>query len=148
MGGVDVGFDRPPLPLDGDPSDVRRARDWAALACHEIARSDLIECTRLAVSELVTNAQRHGAPPIVLWLTGTVEEPRFEVHDGSPRLPVERVAGEHESSGRGLLLVARASTAWGVETGADGKAVWFTPARELAAPDALQFVTDGGGARR
>jgi len=143
-----VPFDRPPLRLSDDPSSVRLARTWAAQACHEMARSELADCARLGVSELVTNAQRHGAPPIELRLTGTCDAPRFEVRDGSPRLPVERTAAAHESSGRGLFLVARAAVAWGVETRADGKTVWFSPAAELAAPDALQFVTDGGGARR
>lgn len=121
-----------------------------------IGRPDLTECAEVGVSELVTNALLHGEPPIRLQLRGTSEHPRIEVSDTSTVAPqpgsaaggidldafdldafdsgnvaeldVTALAG----FGRGLGIVARASTAWGTVIEEDGKTVWFEPAAEFA----------------
>ncbi len=54
----------------------------------DIGAPDLVECAELGVTELVTNALLHGEPPIHMWLRGTHEHPRVEVHDGSTEPPV------------------------------------------------------------
>ena len=102
--------------------------------CHDIGRSDLVECAELGVSELVTNALLHAAPPLTVRVRGTREHPRVEVRDGSVDLPVmpgSEAQAEDDlllTFGRGLSIVARCSAAWGVEVEEDGKIVWFVPA--------------------
>jgi anti-sigma regulatory factor (Ser/Thr protein kinase) len=77
---------------------------------------------RLLISELVTNAFRHGMPPISL---------RLELHDSRLRVEVCDAGGGRPrrrpdpgpDGGWGLLLVARAADRWGV---ADGSTrIWF-----------------------
>lgn len=124
------------LDLADGPRSVPEARRWAAEACRRLGREDLLDTAELAVSELVTNAVVHGAPPARLMLAGDAAHPRFEVADASPVVPLwpRPVAANEElaSSGRGLDLVARASAAWGVRSSADGKVMWCEPATELS----------------
>ena len=80
----------------------------------------------LLASELVTNALLYAPGTISLHI---VEEPgcyRIGVSDGNPT-PVEpRHVGLEATSGRGLALVERLSSSWGVDVHEpDGKEVWF-----------------------
>jgi anti-sigma regulatory factor (Ser/Thr protein kinase) len=115
---------------------VQDARRWVVGLCHDIARSDILECAELGVSELVTNALLHAEPPLSVRVRGTHEHPRVEVRDGSldlPQMPTDGPADEDDlllTFGRGLSIVARCSAAWGVELERDGKIVWFVPATE------------------
>ena len=107
-----------------------------------IGRHDLVEPAQLAVSELVTNALIHAAPPYFVRVLGTVAHPRIEVLDTSP-VPPRRAAVAPEvddvddfnliTFGRGLDLVAMMSRRWGSDLGHDGKnkTVWFEPSAEL-----------------
>ena len=84
----------------------------------------------LVLSELLTNAQRHGRVP------GREVETRFlrlnegdgvrlEVHDTSPRRPVPGAPDPYACEGRGLLLVAGVADRWGVtDRNGPGKTVW------------------------
>jgi hypothetical protein len=115
--------------------------------CHDIGRDDLVECAELGVSELVTNALLHAVPPLTVRVRGTAEHPRVEVHDGSPEPPMMPSTGEAEDDdllltfGRGLGIVARCSTAWGVDLEEDGKTVWFTPATQPGGDPVEGLVT-------
>ena len=75
--------------------------------------------------ELVSNAVRHGDPPVelILALHGSAVE--ITVSDASP-LPARRLpyrSGVSER-GLGLRLVAQLSREWGQQPDADGKSVW------------------------
>ncbi|WP_395690648.1 ATP-binding protein [Nocardioides sp.] len=115
---------------------MQDARRWVVGTCHDIGRTELVECAELGVSELVTNALLHGSPPLTVRVRGTWEHPRVEVRDGSRDLPVmpdETPPDEGDlllTFGRGLSIVARCSTAWGVSVEEDGKVVWFVPAAQ------------------
>ena len=93
------------------PAEARRAVRQALVAWR---LPSLVDAVVLAVSELVTNAVRHGRPPVALVLrrsrTGEVS---VDVHDGSPSEPVAPgvPAGEQAESGRGLQIVDAVSGA-------------------------------------
>lgn len=103
-----------------------RAREFLRAAhCPEHAAQVLDEAL-LLVSETVTNAVRHGAPPVVIAVDCEgASGMRVRVRDSSPARPRPREAGLLDESGRGLQLVDLLSDDWGVETGPDGKTVWF-----------------------
>jgi anti-sigma regulatory factor (Ser/Thr protein kinase) len=131
-----VPLNRPALSLGSGPRGVQDARRWVVETCHDIGRDDLAECAELGVSELVTNALLHAVPPLTVRVRGTAEHPRVEVHDGSSEPPMMPTAGDAEDDdllltfGRGLGIVARCATAWGVDLEEDGKTIWFTPATQ------------------
>ena len=119
--------------LPDGPQAPARARglisDWVG---GELGR-DTIEDIKLLVSEVVTNAVRHpsGAGPIELKVTlrrGTV---RVEVLDPGGEgfaKPAVSTPPPDALGGRGLLIVDRVATSWGVDSGRPTR-VWF----ELAA---------------
>lgn len=83
-------------------------------------RDDMLLC----VSELATNALRHGVPPgrgyrlrLLVFEDATV---RVEVHDSGPGL--SRMA--ERPPGLGLTIVAALADAWGALPRAPGKIVW------------------------
>jgi len=129
-----VPLNRPALSLGSGPRGVQDARRWVVQTCRDIGRSDLVECAELGTSELVTNALLHALPPLSVRVRGTREHPRIEVRDGSTEVPVMPGSDPHDDDdllltfGRGLTIVARCSTAWGVDVEVDGKTVWFSPA--------------------
>ena len=131
-------LNRPALSLGSGPRGVQDARRWVVDTCRDIDRAELVECAELGVSELVTNALLHAEPPLSVRVRGTREHPRIEVRDGSIEPPLMPSAETHDEDdllltfGRGLSIVARCSTAWGVVLEEDGKVVWFTPAAQAA----------------
>lgn len=68
------------------------------------AREQLDEA-QLVVSELVTNAVRHGRTRCRLRLTAHQDEVTVEVTDSGPGAPVRGEPEARRESGRGLLLV-------------------------------------------
>lgn len=80
----------------------------------------------LAASELVANAVEHAAPPAWLAVRMCPESVVLEVRDGSPDRPLPQRPVPNSPRGRGLLLVERAMTGWGVHQGPAAKVVWCT----------------------
>jgi anti-sigma regulatory factor (Ser/Thr protein kinase) len=114
------------LILQMDDRAPRRARQFLREAhCPEHNASVLDEAV-LLLSELVTNAMRHGAPPITAEVTcrGT-SGMQVRVSDGNPAAPTARDAGPGDQSGRGVGIVDMLSDAWGVDPTPNGKTVWF-----------------------
>ena len=81
----------------------------------------------LLVTEVATNALRHGGPGVDLWLRRVAEGGlRVEIVDGrAESLPRLRTPGADDEGGRGLLLVSGLARAWGSERLSAGKCVWF-----------------------
>jgi anti-sigma regulatory factor (Ser/Thr protein kinase) len=103
------------------------ARAWVATRLPRVSQ-EVTEDVLLLVSELVTNAVRHGSPDIVIGVSVLPGRVRVEVHDGSDALPVVP-AGQpsvERPTGRGLLIVSVTATDWGVDrvAGRPGKTVW------------------------
>ena len=110
--------------LDPLPAQVRHARE---LARDTLATWGLTECSEtveLLVSELVTNAVRHGAGDIGLRLirTGSL---LCEVRDDGYDLPNLRGTDLTAENGRGLQLVTALAERWGAQRTPTGKVVWF-----------------------
>ncbi|MEN8649510.1 ATP-binding protein [Streptomyces sp. 21So2-11] len=82
----------------------------------------------LCVSELATNAVRHGVPvggAFLLKVGADARCVRVECHDAGRRLPRVRHPDHDEQGGRGLLLVDAVASRWGVGERPFGKFVWF-----------------------
>ena len=83
------------------------------------------ETLALLLTEAVTNARRHGGPPVeleVTWLAGTA---RLVVRSGGPRFRWHGPPPARGEGGWGLVLVDRMSDRWGIKHDADGNEVWL-----------------------
>lgn len=86
----------------------------------------------LLVSELVSNAIQHGAPPVTLTihLTAARDRVRVEVRDANPQLP-PAAAQDHSTTGehgRGLQIIQALATASGSQATDEtngSKTSWF-----------------------
>jgi anti-sigma regulatory factor (Ser/Thr protein kinase) len=119
------------------PEAVAKARCLVRETLTEWGMSALADDAELIVSELVTNAIRHGAAPVILALS--VIGPNAlagTVADGGPDLPhlYRREPGLDATSGRGLAIVRALVNRWGVwpDSGGIGKTAWFTLTTEHA----------------
>jgi len=113
--------------VGSDPREVSRVRHavTTALGSWGVAVDDR-DVVALLTSELVTNAIRHGRPPVSLRAALRGDAVRVSVDDGSRHepVPVEDTAWD-ASGGRGLHLVESLSDRWGVSVNGVGKQVWF-----------------------
>ena len=112
------------LELEPEPSTPRAVR-------REFTRMfeghPCLEVLLLCLSEVVTNAVLHARTPLSVTVSvsdadGTV---RVEVADQSHVQPVRRRFAEVSPTGRGLHLLDRLTTDWGIEPSLSGKTVWF-----------------------
>jgi anti-sigma regulatory factor (Ser/Thr protein kinase) len=102
------------------------ARAWVAEHATGLP-AHVVQDALLVVSELVTNAVRHGRPDIVVSMRPTADGVRVAVQDAGPELPAAaRAAAPDMPSGRGLLIVEATAARWGVEAQrpGPGKTVW------------------------
>ncbi|MEV5960013.1 SpoIIE family protein phosphatase [Streptomyces sp. NPDC051987] len=109
--------------LVGDQTAARSARHLAARQLTDWGLAEVVDATELIVSELVTNAVRHGSGHITLRLIRH-QVLTCEVFDSSACAPRLRSACTHDENGRGLFLVAQLSRRWGFRTVPGGKVVW------------------------
>jgi anti-sigma regulatory factor (Ser/Thr protein kinase) len=116
------------LRLPRHPRSVSRARE--ALHANIGLPGEPGETAALLLSELVTNALRHGSPPgreIAVTLRCAEGLLRLEVEDAGEALPRFCGAALDDECGRGLALVAALADDWGVgPRQGPGKRVWVT----------------------
>lgn len=104
----------------------REARSFLTVrACRAHVPPEAMQTAALLVSELVTNALRHGAPPLSMTVGCARSWLVVEVSDASATLPVERHTDAWAEGGRGLPLVSALSSQWGAARTAAGKVTWF-----------------------
>jgi two-component sensor histidine kinase len=112
------------LPTD-DTASAKARRFLMAARC-PVHNTSVLDEALLMVSELVTNAVSHGAPPITVKVSCEESEGMVvRVSDGSDRIPKPAEPEPHAENGRGLFLVDVLSSRWGVEPTEEGKEVWF-----------------------
>ncbi|MGH3310019.1 MAG: ATP-binding SpoIIE family protein phosphatase [Streptomyces sp.] len=114
--------------LAAEPRSVARARELTRDQLADWNLDPIADTAELLVSELVTNALRHGAGDIRirLLLDRTLV---CEVWDAGLVQPRRRRAHVTDEGGRGLQLVGLLSTGWGSRRTHRGKTVWFELAR-------------------
>ena len=113
------------LELSSDPAAGARARRAVEPLLGHRLRAEEASDILLLVTELVTNAVRHGTGATLLLTARRVADAlRVEVHnDGSSGTPEPTTGGP--DGGWGLQLVEGVASAWG-RSAADGRTlVWF-----------------------
>jgi PAS domain S-box-containing protein len=110
--------------LDPNPRSVARARELTRDCLVSWGLEELVDTTELLVSELVTNALRHGMGDIRLRLLRD-RTLVCEVWDNALVQPRRRRARDTDEGGRGLQLVSLLSQSWGSRRTHRGKTVWF-----------------------
>jgi two-component sensor histidine kinase len=100
------------------------ARAFVRTCWSGLENADTIDAIALCVSELVTNALDHATPPYELRVARDCGRLRVEVADATARPPVLKPLSLTAHRGRGIFLVERIATKWGVEPTTAGKTVW------------------------
>jgi anti-sigma regulatory factor (Ser/Thr protein kinase) len=113
------------LEVDAAPGEVRRARVFARDTLRAWQEPEgLADAAQLAVSELVTNAVRYGAAPLIVQLSRHDDGIVVEVADDGAGTPRRRWLRPYDDAGRGLVVVAGVAAAWGARSRGKGKVVW------------------------
>ncbi|MGZ4478167.1 MAG: SpoIIE family protein phosphatase [Nocardioidaceae bacterium] len=104
---------------------VHKARRAASRALRDWALPQwLVDDVTLVVSEMVTNALRHGRPPVSLRLRRARSSLVLEVWDGAAFLPRRLRPTPEDEGGRGVQLMALLADRWGARPLSTGKATW------------------------
>jgi anti-sigma regulatory factor (Ser/Thr protein kinase) len=114
------------LTLPSEPSSVAEARTQVLGALTPELDAERLETVRLLISELVTNAVRHGGRDAPVELHASWNSClRVEVMDrGEGFQPTPRSGPVDEPGGFGLFLVGALADRWGVTTD-HCTTVWF-----------------------
>ncbi|WP_328470690.1 ATP-binding protein [Actinoplanes sp. NBC_00393] len=109
------------LPLDNQAPGWSRRAVTAVLRSWGLHEPDWTADACAVVSELVTNAVRHGGGSIALDLEAHGRDVVVSVSDGSPVLP--RPRPPDETGGLGLVLIDSLTVRWYAQPHHDGKRV-------------------------
>jgi anti-sigma regulatory factor (Ser/Thr protein kinase) len=89
--------------LDSEEAPVRTARRHTIQALNDWQLAEHTDSAILLVSEIVTNAFNHGAPPVLLQLSAQAGALQVAVSDACPTLPERRESGEDGGFGLGII---------------------------------------------
>jgi anti-sigma regulatory factor (Ser/Thr protein kinase) len=117
------------LDVECGPQGPAQARRAVADCATRLGFGEVVDDLLLVVSELVTNAVRHGAPPVRLEVLADADVVHVAVGDGAPALPRGRDADDQAEGGRGMVLVEMLTREHGVDPQPPGKTVWASVTR-------------------
>lgn len=124
--GLNAG--RQELMLVAEPKAVRHGRAWLSALAGDVVTASRLSDLELVVTEVVTNAIRHGSPGGAVRLAAT-PKPEFlcvQVTDEGPGLvPSPGAMASDENGGFGLFIVERLTRRWGVTRENRQTRVWF-----------------------
>ncbi|MFD5569093.1 SpoIIE family protein phosphatase [Streptomyces cadmiisoli] len=117
-----------------EPAAVSGMRDAVSEKLDEWGLTELGFSVELVLSELITNAIRHGSEPIHVRL---IRDRTLicEVSDGSSTSPHLRYAATMDEGGRGLFLVSQMAERWGTRYTPQGKVIWAEQALPATLPE-------------
>jgi anti-sigma regulatory factor (Ser/Thr protein kinase) len=125
---VEARDERRSRTLTAEPGAVSEARRWTAAVTSGLLEGDQPESLRLIVSEIVTNALRHGSEGERIDVAVT-PKPEFlcvQITDDGPGIaPHPRALGPDEEGGFGLFFVEQLTRRWGVTRENRRTRVWF-----------------------
>ena len=134
--------------IEAELSSVAPARRWARDRFEEAGlEPDVRDLLVLLVSEVVTNAVAHAAPPLLLRIETHPEVTRVEVKDRARDMPILKDPEPFETGGRGIRFVNDLSTRWGTEPPGDPdgfKTVWFEVSHSEPGDVAVDTGQTGG----
>jgi anti-sigma regulatory factor (Ser/Thr protein kinase) len=114
--------------LKATPGNARVVRELIDITLIDWSLNSLADSAKLIVSELFTNAVKHGTPGEDVWLLLTYEGEGLVigVWDSSQQMPKRGRRDQLEESGRGLYLVESIADAYGAYRVREpqGKIVW------------------------
>jgi anti-sigma regulatory factor (Ser/Thr protein kinase) len=116
----------PTIVVKAGPEAIKEVRDWVGVILDSWGLDSYV--ARTVVSELATNAVRHGSTPedpLVVRVYLRDGRPVLEAWDRSDEPPVVGAPDDLSESGRGLLLMTQIATRWGTRPLSEGgKVVW------------------------
>lgn len=119
-------LDAPGALLVADVDAVREARGHVREICTQAGLSrDRCADAVLLASEVVTNALTHGRSDARVVVRPVPTGLRVEVSDDNSRHPQAAPEDVDALDGRGMAILKRLSTTWGVRDDPFGKTVWF-----------------------
>jgi isopenicillin N synthase-like dioxygenase len=136
--------------LGADAGSVRAARDFTIATLRRWGTTERSQDIAIVVSELLTNALRHGLPgagesrprrPIRFGLLQPGSCVLCAVADPSRAAPVLQTRGSFAETGRGLHIICALSDQWGFTPSDTGKVVWAMFCPRLTARLAPQRET-------
>ena len=123
-----IGSERQELVVVAEPAAVRKARGWLSALADGLVGPPRIGDLELALTEVMTNAVRHGTKGGAVRLAATAK-PEFlcvQVTDEGPGfVPRPGAMGSDEHGGFGLFIVERLTRRWGVTREDQHTRVWF-----------------------
>ncbi|MEU4157319.1 ATP-binding protein [Actinoplanes sp. NPDC026670] len=112
------------LPDGNGAAAAARAALRALLTGWNLTDEDWLYDATLIVSELVTNAVRHGGGLLALHVHASDGRVSLSLTDNSARMPHRRDTDERSAGGRGLVFVDAFAQTWGAHPHGPGKQVW------------------------